>query len=225
MRLSQHNFYHLSWEELFGKVKALFPSSVYDYKKHAVLVKNDTDEALGTLRLPLHLQLNSELKVIHEEQVVIYLAIESGNAALHVWEGERNAFHTTFSAYMNRKKQGFSQVKYLNKKGKSRAGSRLRLKGTALFFDQINECLNQLFEEYSIDRIAISCGATLWPYLFKADVGCPFDKKDERLYKIPLHLPQSNHTNLTAAVKKLKAPVLFFDEDKKSFFINLLDTF
>ena len=47
---------------------------------------------------------------------VLYLSIESGSAAINVMGAKVNLYHTTFSAYMARKKQGVSQIKYLNKK-------------------------------------------------------------------------------------------------------------
>jgi hypothetical protein len=138
-----------------------------------------------------------------------------------VMEGKKNLYHTTFSAYMTRKKQGFSQIKYLNKKGKSRAGSRVRLASTIDFFENINTTLSDLFEEYAIERIAVDCNATLIPYLHQSKVPCPFDKRDIRLYKIPLHIPQSNYTNLNGAIKKLMAPMLFYD-DKNEAMVEVL---
>ena len=112
---------------------------------------------------------------------------------------------------MTRKKQGFSQIKYLNKKGKSRAGSRIRLAATLEFFEKINETLDELFEEYTLDRIAINCTPSLSPLLFNSKIECSFSKNDDRLYKIPLHIPQSNFSNLKQTIKKLKSPVLFYD--------------
>lgn len=211
MTLQQRNLYSIPWNELVAHVKASFPQSAYDHAKHAIFLLDKEGSQLGYIRLPLHYYLDDSFEIANKQVIVIYLSIESGNAALHVWKGEENVYHTTFGAYMTRKKQGFSQVKYLNKKGKSRAGSRIRLKSTEIFFEQINETLTELLEEHQVDRIAISCASTLWPYLFNGQVTCPFDKKDERLYKIPLHISQSNHTNLTAAVKKLKAPLLFYE--------------
>jgi hypothetical protein len=57
----------------------------------------------------------------------------------------------------------------------------------------------------------MDCPSPLIPYLHQSKIPCPFDKKDSRLYKIPLHIPQSNFTNLNAAIKKLMAPILFYD--------------
>ncbi len=212
MLQQQLNLYSIPSKVLFSKIKADFPSYHYDYKKHLIVLENEQKESLGYIRLPLHWKLDNSLNVLDENPIIFYVTIESGNAAICVQEGKTTVYHTTFSAYMTRKKQGYSQIKYLNKKGKSRAGSRVRLAATFEFFESINTKLTSLMEEYEVDRIALNCTPTLIPYLHQSKVACPFGKKDERLYKIPLHLPQSNYTNLLNTIKKLMAPMLFYDE-------------
>ncbi|MFT7031799.1 MAG: hypothetical protein ACJA2S_000295 [Cyclobacteriaceae bacterium] len=216
------NLYDLPLDELFSEVKKCYPKHRYDYKKHLVVMENEEQNTLGYIRLPLHLSLDENLAITNEDVLALYLSIQSGNAAICVMEGKENLYHTTFSAYMTRKKQGFSQIKYLNKKGKSRAGSRVRLASTIDFFENINTSLSELFEEYEIERIAVDCSATLIPYLHQSKVPCPFDKRDSRLYKIPLHIQQSNYSNLNAAIKKLMAPMLFYDSKKEAFIEPLL---
>lgn len=205
------NLYDLTLQQIVDTVKENYPGFTYDFKKHVIVLMDDSGDPSGVIRLPLHFILDPQLNILSESAVVLYLSIESGNAALQVMEGELCAYHTTFSAYMTRKKQGMSQIKYLNKKGKSRAGSRVRLAKTLEFFESINNTLTSCFDKYEIDRIAINCSASLIPYLHNSKVSCPFEKKDERLYKIPLHIPQSNFTNLDKAIKKLKAPLLIAD--------------
>lgn len=212
MQQQSINLYHKPLKEVFLWIKEELPHYKYDFSKHVIQLQDENYDPLGFLRLPLHIAINNELKIIEEDSLVLYLSIESGNAAIVVMEGKQMIYHTTFSAYMTRKKQGFSQIKYLKKKGKSRAGSRVRLAETTEFFENINTTLTTLFEDYEPDRIALNCNTTLIPYLHQSKVPCPFEKKDDRLYKIPLHIPQSNFTNLEGAIKKLMAPVLFFDE-------------
>jgi hypothetical protein len=212
MLKNQLNLYQLPFPELFESLLRLGKCS-YDYHKHMVLVGDDEANILGYLRLPLHVSLSDRLEVKKEEAVAIYLTIESGNAAICVMKGIENVYHKTFSAYMTRKKQGVSQIKYLNKKGKSRAGSRVRLAETVEFFESINLKLQDLFiEDQKVERIALDCSPTLIPYLYGSKVATPFEKKDERLYKIPLHLPQCNYTNLFGAIKKLRAPILYYED-------------
>ena len=222
MSQQQVNLFNIALEDFFEEVESYSYNCLYNYKKHSILIADDDQDKLGIVRLPLHLELDDELDITDDEVVVLYLSIEAGNAAICIQEGKETIYHTTFSAYMTRKKQGFSQVKYLNKKGKSRAGSRVRLASTIEFFENINEILTELFDEIMIERIAISCTPTLLPYLYQSKVVCPFSKDDERLYKIPLHIPQSNYTNLSATIKKLMAPMLFFDVSKENIFHNVM---
>ncbi|WP_421895508.1 hypothetical protein [Marinoscillum sp.] len=207
------NLYHIPISQLLEMVKVEFPHAVYDFKKHIVVLNDEAHEFLGFIRLPLHLTIHQDLSVVEETASVLYLTIESGNAAISIMEGAENLYHTTFSAYMTRKKQGFSQIKYLNKKGKSRAGSRVRLAATTEFFEKINTTLTELLETYEISRAALNCNTTLIPYLYQSRVPFPIDKKDPILYKIPLHIPQSNFTNLEAAIKKLRSPMLFYNPE------------
>ncbi len=199
-------------EVLQGQVREV----KYNYKKHQIELLQEGQEVFGTMRLPLHLSLDENLNITSEWATALYLSIESGSAAICIMEGEENLYHTTFGAYMTRKKQGYSQIKYLNKKGKSRAGSRVRLAESITFFENINHTLQELFDYYEFDRIALGCSISLLPHLYGAKVACPFEKNDERLYKIPLHLPQSNFTNLEKAIKTLAIPQLNFHERYRS---------
>lgn len=202
--------------ELLSALVASDFDGVYDPVKHVVSLESPQGVPIGHIRLPLHVVLSDQLDIVDEEAVALYLTVESGNAAICVMEGKAIDYHTTFSAYMTRKKQGFSQIKYLNKKGKSRAGSRVRLAATVEFFEKINTCVTALMEEYEPDRLALSCTTTLVPYLYQSRVPFPVPKKDPLLYKIPMHIPQSNYTNLDAAIKKLQVPTLFYWEQRES---------
>lgn len=195
-----------------AQVRNEFSQPAYDYKRHTLLLNIDHEVSVGYIRMPLHLRINEDLTIADDQTTVLYLTIESGHAAISIMAGKQNVYHTTFSAYMTRKKQGVSQIKYLNKKGKSRAGSRVRLAKTLVFFEEINTTLVKLLAQHDIKRIALDCSTTLIPYLHSSKVPCPFDKKDPRLYKIPLHIPQSNFTNLDKVIKKLMAPTLFYND-------------
>ncbi|WP_339816215.1 hypothetical protein [uncultured Imperialibacter sp.] len=206
------NLFHLPIGQLCTLVRQHFPAHEYHFKKHAIVLKDADLNPVGSIRLPLHLVLNDDLSIITSEARVLYISMESGYATISLMRGGENMYHTSFGAYMTRKKQGFSQIKYLKKKGKSRAGSRVRLAETIEFFEKINLTLTDLLEKYTVDRLALNCNTTLIPYLHQSKVKCPFEKNDSRLYKIPVHIAQSNFTNLEAAIKKLKAPLLFYEE-------------
>ncbi len=212
MQHAMINLYHLPPEQLFDCITAAMDHYHYDHARHTIVVEDGNHEKAGQIRLPLHVVVNDALELVSEEATVVYISIESGAAAIILMEGKDMTYHTTFSAYMTRKKQGVSQIKYLKKKGKSRAGSRVRLAESVEFFENINTTLNGLFDDYPIDRIALNCSKTLIPFFYQSRIAPPFDKGDSRLYKIPLHIPQSNHTNLYKAIKTLMAPVLEYEE-------------
>src|SRR5690606_24655535 len=123
---------------------------------------------------------------------------------------------------MVRKKQGTSQIKYLKTKGKSRAGSRVRLGETEEFFQNINERLNTYFKQYDIQRIALSCSKILIPFLFNGKSKAPFDKNDERIYNIPIHVHTPIYNVMTEVNKYLLRGELIFEERHQDFVEELL---
>ena len=158
----------------------------YDNAKHKITLFQEGKEAIQ-LRLPITLSFPDKLEEDNSLSYIILL-IQAGSSALALCEDEEIIEHKVFKSYMVRKKQGKSQLKYLKTKGKSKAGSRVRLGNTVSFFEDINERLQAYFEEKPINRIALSCSKTLIPYLFNSKIECPFDKKDERILKIPKHV-------------------------------------
>ncbi|RED97906.1 hypothetical protein [Marinoscillum furvescens] len=216
MDMLKRSLDHLYHDELLPLIQDAFEECSYDHGRHLINLSNENGSEIGYVRLPLHLQVTDDLQVVDHEAMSLYLAVESGNAAICLMDGTELEYHTTFSAYMTRKKQGFSQIKYLNKKGKSRAGSRVRLAETVTFFENINTTMVELMEDYAIDRLGLSCSTSLIPYLFQSKVPFPVDKKDSMLYKIPLHIPQSNFTNLKAAIDELSVPTVFYKAENES---------
>lgn len=107
MSLVQYNLFGKPYSTLFEEVKQLIPFYIYNFKRHTVILQDQNKNDIGYIRLPLEIELGTDLVVINEETHVLYLSIESGNAAICVMEGTENVFHTTFSAYMTRKKQGY----------------------------------------------------------------------------------------------------------------------
>ncbi|MBB6328360.1 hypothetical protein FHS59_004003 [Algoriphagus iocasae] len=132
--------------------------------------------------------------------------------------------HKVFRAYMVRQKQGKSQIKYLKTKGKSRAGSRVRLGESELFFEEINERLNQYAANYPIDHWGISCSKTLWPFFFGASISPPFDKKQENLMSIPFHVQHPDFETLQEIHRKVNAYHVLFSEGSIVEFGDLLSS-
>ena len=170
-------------------------SCIYELAKHRLVFES---ERAGTsyLRLPIHYNWNeAESSIVTtEDKAYLISIIESGNAALAYCEDDQIIEHKVFKAYMVRKKQGKSQIKHLKTKGKSKAGSRVRLANTEHFFEEIHERITEWLEYFEIEQIALSCSKTLYPFLFSDDF--ELDRKDERLIKIPKHIPEANFENL-----------------------------
>lgn len=212
---------------LLEQVKVSEMAYAYDFQKHRISISEgpaaaEEKEEL-VFRMPLTLPPPLPLGEQKEKPVhFVVLLVQSGSAALGYFKGREILDHKVIRAYMVRKKQGKSQIKYLKTKGKSRAGSRVRLAGTVEFFEDINQRLQRYFADDAIDRIAISCSKTLIPYLFSAKVAPPFSKKDERLYKIPRHVHTPTFEVLLDVHKFLSSGELIFEEEQASFVDYLL---
>jgi hypothetical protein len=171
------------------------------------------------LRHSLHSAfLDEDVRLISidfQNQVVV--SIKSGIAALAFYENFELVDHKVFRAYMVRKKQGKSQIKHLKTKGKSRAGSRVRLQETLEFFEQINERLQYYFQNRRVDLIALGCSPTLLPYFYQSKIRPPFEKSDPRLFKIPVHIPSATLENLQKAYRAMSATKLWVDDHNKDF--------
>lgn len=126
----------------------------------------------------------------------VMLLVQAGAAALGYFEEGEVFLHKTIKKYMTRKKQGKAQLNYLNTRGKSKAGSRIRLANTVRFFEEINERLTEWEEDHEPQRILYSCTARIWGMLFQSRVAPPFDKKDPRLLKIPRDVHVPSHEEL-----------------------------
>jgi hypothetical protein len=147
------------------------------------------------IRLPYYFEYDEKSNTVSEVSIfnLILILVKAGTASVGFFENREVSSHKVFRAYMVRKKQGKSQIKYLKTKGKSRAGSRVRLQESLEFFEKINSRLRELEAYRQIDRVAVSCSKTLWPYLFSEVNKPPFEKKDPRLMHVPIHVPSSTH--------------------------------
>ena len=124
------------------------------------------------------------------EETPNYLIIlmEAGQAALGNFEEGQIDSHKVIRKYMVRAKQGKVQLSHLKTKGKSKLGSRIRLAQSKEFFEDINEKLKE-WEVEDVDLIFYKSSIQLWNGLFEAANEPPFEKRDERLRKIPKDLP------------------------------------
>lgn len=127
---------------------------------------------------------------------VVLILMEAGQCALGRFRGEEPGPHKVIRKYMVRKKQGKAQLNYLHQKGKSRAGSRIRLQQSAAFFEEINEWLATTGQVTKADVIVYSCPTRLWSYLFHAKRPCPFDADDSRLRPLKRYVDKPDHQSM-----------------------------
>lgn len=186
----------------------------YQYGNHQILLRLPIQ-----ISYPIHVK-DQENKLFHH----VIVLIESGLSAVGYFENGEIIDHKVFRAYMVRKKQGKSQIKHLKTKGKSRAGSRVRLSETLEFFDNINDRLKYYFNMYRVDLIVISCSKTLIPYFYGAKNPPPFDKSDPRIYNLPMHIPQCTYENLMSAQQFLDKGELKFKAEDRGLIGGLLES-
>jgi hypothetical protein len=187
-------------------------STRYESKKHQ-LVLEDSDTWLAKIYLPWGMEWSDSLGIIEKPDSHYSLVlIRAGQAVVGHFHLGKLIDHKVFRAYMVRQKQGTSQIKHLKTKGKSRAGSRIRLAETERFFEEINERLTSYADQFSIDLWGISCAKTMWPYYFGAPVPPPFSPKQENLIELPVHIAQGSFEELVLLGDLLKKFHLILSE-------------
>ena len=133
----------------------------------------------------------------------LVILMQAGAAALGWWSEEALIRHKVLKTYVVRGK-GRAQTVYAKTKGKSRYGSRLRLQLAQKHLVDINERLEQWWdEEGPADRIFHSCPQRTWPELFATKPVPPFEQRDARLVKIPIHVHVPNLEELERVRRRL----------------------
>ena len=122
--------------------------------------------------------------------------VRAGQAAVGYFHQGNLLDHKVFRGYLVRQKQGKSQFKYLKTKGKSRAGSRIRLEETLLFFNEINERLQVYAKQYPLNFWGLGCAKTLWPLLFDGEITAPFTSKSSELIELPYPFTKGSYEEL-----------------------------
>lgn len=158
--------------------------SLYEYKE--LKKQNIIRLPLIWYSIPENLTDLGDIKTCNDEYLIVL--ITTGQASIGIFKNKENLEHKVIRKYMIRKKQGKSQLKYLKTKGKSRAGSRIRLNNSLLFFEEINEYLNKWNDNYNICRILYFVPKTLINLWFNSNITPFFNKKDTKLIKIPYNL-------------------------------------
>ncbi|GAB3226337.1 hypothetical protein J0A67_07590 [Algoriphagus aestuariicola] len=174
-------------------------SQSYLAMKHQLIIEG-ADGWLAKIYLPLTQNwLGAEGFSEKSDSHFSLVLIRAGQAAVGYFHQGALLDHKVLRAYMVRQKQGFSQIKHLKTKGKSRAGSRIRLAETQRFFEEINERLNSYAERFPMDFWGISCAKTMWPFYFDSSIPPPFSQKDQNLLELPMHISQASYEELVSA--------------------------
>ena len=206
---------------IFNLLKDAFEDRTYIEKKNQWEFY-DGQKVIFKLRMPITVASIGPADPIPNGHLnYVLLLIRSGAAAVGYFSQGENIEHKVFRAYMVRKQQGKSQIKHLKTKGKSRAGSRIRLAETFRFFEEINERLTVYFNSYPIHRIGLSCPATLIPYLYQSKEKTPFEKDDPRLMTIPTHITNPTFEVLNKTNRFLLQGELKYSEEGKTFLENI----
>ncbi|WP_075351281.1 hypothetical protein [Algoriphagus marinus] len=209
-----------SYFQLIQKGKELNLERNYFSEKHQLQFWNST-EWLFKVMLPWNRipDAMGDLKPKDDHHLGLVM-IRAGIATTGYFHNDVMIDHKVFRAYMIRQKQGKSQIKYLKTKGKSRAGSRLRLGESERFFEEINERLTNYSDEFPIDMWGISCAKTLLPYFYSSEPAPPFAKDQENLISIPFHVQQPDFETLKKMHQKLNQIHVIFSEKGMEVFEN-----
>ena len=173
-------------------------------EKHQLLLENKVSW-LAKLFLPWTMTWLPEGKFQVQEDVHYCLTlVRAGQASLGYFHQGKLLDHKVFRGYLVRQKQGKSQFKYLKTKGKSRAGSRIRLEETLLFFNEINERLQVYAKQYPLNFWGLGCAKTMWPLLFDGEVKPPFTSKSDELIELPYPFAKGSYEELQALELRLQ---------------------
>lgn len=223
--------HNINFEQVYNFLEKLSLSNFeieFSVEKQKIIIFQNHHK-IADFRLPLPLpllknNLGEYLKNYPEEKpnYVIYM-IQSGSCALAYYEEGLLIEHKVIKTYMVRKKQGKSQIKHLNSKGKSKAGSRIRLANTIHFFEDINKRLQTYFEDYFIEKIIYTCPTNMISLFYDSKVKTPFDRKDKRLIKIPKDVQQPCFEELLKINQQVcQGELTIYENEIEEYFSQLL---
>ncbi|MFW7378849.1 MAG: hypothetical protein ACOH5I_08585 [Oligoflexus sp.] len=163
---------------------------------HSLRLEEDSliSDQAEICRLPLihrdlDLQSFDELdELLDEPDFYGIFLIQAGRASLGLAQADRVLATKQIRKYMVRKTQGKSQLAYLHEKGKSRLGSRIRLRQTDQFFVEINQQWQEWQEEYAVKRIFLSCSPKLKGAWFAAKSSTALRNTVDSWVRIPFHV-------------------------------------
>jgi hypothetical protein len=177
----------------FVRYLLALPDVAYEWDREKQKLQGRLNGRAWSFRLPLPFPLVEEgmgLEAYLDGVAAVPLPyflilIQAGHSALAYFKEGELVHHKVIKKYMVRG-NGKAQVGYLQSRGKSKAGSRIRLANTVSFFEDINEKLREWEKVDEAARILVSCPLSLQALWFGSKVTPPFAKDDGRVLKVPL---------------------------------------
>ncbi len=209
-------FEFLEWFDAL--LKSEIPMSVAEGS-----IRIDAEHAAGasghlTCRLPLILR-QEKIQTVKDIEAELadpshyaLILIQAGRASIAVALEDEIVYSKQIQKYMVRATQGKSQLSYLNQKGKSRLGSRIRLRQSAEFFQEIDAKLRQLNEEFDLTQLFLSCTPKLKGFWYQASSEKAFEKKDPRWRKVPFMVRPPGQLEMHRIHKLLCRSTLIYEQ-------------
>ncbi len=147
-----------------------------------------------TCRLPLILRrlglenLASLEDAIDDPGLYGIVLMQAGRASVAIAQADSIVRSKQIQKYMVRKSQGKAQLTYLQEKGKSRLGSRIRLRQSEEFFQEINQRMSAWDQEFDLKQVFLSCTPKLKGAFFLSADPAFLQKGDPRWKRIPFML-------------------------------------
>ncbi len=206
------------------------------FSAHNILVETPENEKMLEFRLPVCLpnlpdfldeNTNKHLKIYLENSLTftptLVLLIQAGHAAVGYFEENELVLHKVITRYMVRG-NGKAQHTYLKTRGKSKAGSRIRLAQTLDFFEEINQKIDEWAIIENCQKVLYSASIPLWNMLFESKIPPVFEKSDERLLKIPLDVDVPTFAELEYIGEMVQeGQIRLFKNNDKNLIIGDLD--
>lgn len=197
---------------------------LYLPEKHQLLLAND-NTWLCKLYLPWTSTWSATGRLEPADDIHYCLTlIRAGQATVGYFHHGKLLDHKVFRAYMVRQKQGKSQFKYLKTKGKSRAGSRIRLEETSHFFKEILHRLQIYNSQYPLNFWGLGCSKTWWPLLFNQGDIPILESKTMRLMQLPYPFKKASFEELQILEYRLAQFHLLISDSGQEVIPSLLDT-
>lgn len=124
------------------------------------------------------------------------LLLQAGAAALGLFHDDEVLDHKAIKRYVVRGK-GRAQPTHLKTRGKSRMGSRLRLRNAERLLEEVSERLGSWWDEETVPtRLFVSAPVRLYADLARAKPPPPVGVDDPRRVRIPLDVNVPTHAEL-----------------------------